>query len=239
MARAQRLRARLDRARARRLRGARRHHRSLRAGHGRAGAARLLRRHAGIDQELRSREPAHHRPAARLRPGSGRRVPAHHRNHPALPARLCRSLRCARARRPALPGGDRRPPSPRHGALAAAVPRPPGDDLRLSARVCRSRSSRWRKTPPTSASLRSRTTTKRGGRRSPSVAPDRPTIRCRRSDSISARRNGGSASSRRKWPGLRPSRCRKGRVRPSTPAPGRGATSPPSGPSPVATCSKR
>ena len=133
MARAQRLRARLDRARARRLCGARRHHRSLRAGHGRAGAARFLRRHAGIDPELRSREPAHHRPAARLRPGSGRRVPAHHRNHPALPARLCRSLRRARARRPALPGGERRPPSSRHGALAAAVPRPAGDDLRLSA----------------------------------------------------------------------------------------------------------
>ena len=54
LARAQRLRARLDRARARRLRGARRHPRPLSAGHGRAGAARFLRRHAGIDPQLRS-----------------------------------------------------------------------------------------------------------------------------------------------------------------------------------------
>ena len=49
LARAQRIRARLDGARARRLRGAWRHHRSLPAGHGRAGTARFLWRHAGND----------------------------------------------------------------------------------------------------------------------------------------------------------------------------------------------
>ena len=60
-----------------------------RARRGRAGAARLLRRYAGIDPQLRSRDPAQHRSAARARPRAGRRVPAHHRDHPPFPHRLC------------------------------------------------------------------------------------------------------------------------------------------------------
>ena len=54
VARAQRLQPRLDRARSRRLCGARRHHRSLRARHGRSGAARFLRRPARDDPQFRS-----------------------------------------------------------------------------------------------------------------------------------------------------------------------------------------
>ena len=63
----QRLSALLHRARDRRIRHARRHPRSFRAGHAGAGAARLLRRHAGIDPRLRSRDAAHDRAVARAR----------------------------------------------------------------------------------------------------------------------------------------------------------------------------
>ena len=49
------------RARGRRVRRARRHPRPLSGRAGGAGPARLLRRHAGIDPQLRCRQPAHHR----------------------------------------------------------------------------------------------------------------------------------------------------------------------------------
>ena len=100
--------------------GARRHHRSLRARHGRAGTARFLRRHARDDPHLRSGDAAHHRPAARTRSRSGVRIPAHDRDYQALPARLHRSVRRTHDRRHALCRGKRRPPPSRHGALAAA-----------------------------------------------------------------------------------------------------------------------
>ena len=58
VARAQRLQPHRDGARAGRLCGARRHHRSLSARHRRSGAARLLRRHAGVDPHLRCRDAA-------------------------------------------------------------------------------------------------------------------------------------------------------------------------------------
>ncbi len=80
-------------ARSRRLCGARRHRRSVRAGHGRAGAARFLRRHAGIDPQLRCRNAAHERGAARARSRADGGIPAHHRHHPAVSHRLCRGLR--------------------------------------------------------------------------------------------------------------------------------------------------
>ena len=47
-----------------------------------------------IDPNLRSRDPAQQRYVARgIRSRAGDRVPAHHRDHPALPHRLCASLR--------------------------------------------------------------------------------------------------------------------------------------------------
>ena len=102
LAGAQRLYARLDRARARRLCGARRHHRSLRAGDGRSRCGSISSATAGVDPQLRSGDPAQHRPVARARSRSGRGIPAHHRDHPALPPRLCRSVRRADAGRSAL-----------------------------------------------------------------------------------------------------------------------------------------
>ena len=46
-------------------------------------------------------------------------------------------------RRPALRGGQRRPALSRHGALAAAVPRAPGDAVRLRAATRPSASTIW------------------------------------------------------------------------------------------------
>ena len=137
LAGAERLPAQRDGARARRIRGARRHPRPVRAGHGAAGAARLLRRHAGKHPQLRSRDAAHRDGDARARPRAGRRVPAHHRHDPQIPHRLCRRLRRGEPRRRALRGGHRGPPPSRHGALAAAVPRPHGHAVRLSCRARR------------------------------------------------------------------------------------------------------
>ena len=93
LARSQWFQSRLDGARARRLCGARRHHRSVRRRHGRAGAARFLRRHAGIDQKLRSGNAAHRDRAARARPRADVGIPAHQRHHTAVSHRLCRCLR--------------------------------------------------------------------------------------------------------------------------------------------------
>ncbi len=138
-----------------------------------------------IDPQLRSRDPAHHRPAARARSRAGRRVPAHHRDDQALPPRLCRGLRRADARRSALRRGQRGPPPSRHGALAAAVPRPARDAVRLSAGLAgraraAGRGRRARAPRPDQGLLRGAPA---GAR--PSAAPARPTSRCRRTGSIS------------------------------------------------------
>ena len=132
VARAQRIFSRRDRARGRRLCGPRRHHRSVRARHGRPGAARFLRRHAGIDPQLRSGNAAHDRGAAHARPRADGGIPAHHRDHPAVSHRLCRGVRRRHARRHALRSGERGPPRRRHGALAAAVSPATRDAVRLS-----------------------------------------------------------------------------------------------------------
>ena len=101
MAGAQRLHPRLDRARAGRIRGARRHPRSVSAGHGHAGAARFLRRRAGDDPHASIAQTQRSETAMRgARSGAGRRIPAHHRDHPPLPHRLCRGVR--RRRRPTI-----------------------------------------------------------------------------------------------------------------------------------------
>ena len=134
MAGAQRLHAGLDRARAGRLRRARRHPRSLPAGHGHAGAARFLRRRARDHPRLRCRDPAQRRRPARARSGAGGGIPTHHRDHPPLPHRLCRAIRRYHARRSPLRGGERRAALSGHGALAAAVPPEARNAVRLSAR---------------------------------------------------------------------------------------------------------
>ena len=51
-------------------------------------------------RSLRSRDPAHHRAAARPRPRADERGPAHDREHPPLPPGLRRALRRADPRRP-------------------------------------------------------------------------------------------------------------------------------------------
>ena len=83
--------------------------------------------------QLRSGDAAQRQRSRRARPGAGGGIPAHHRDHPPFPHRLCRRIRRRRARRPALRGGERRPPLSRHGALAAAVPRQARDAVRLPA----------------------------------------------------------------------------------------------------------
>ena len=81
-------------------------------------------------------------------------------------ARLCRGLRRADARRPALRGGERGPPPSRHGALAAAVPRAAGHAVRLCAgRAGRARAA-GRGRGARAARRRSRTITRRARRRS-------------------------------------------------------------------------
>ena len=99
-----------------------------------AGAARLLRRHPRVDSRIRCGIAAHAARHARSRPDAGVRISTGDRDHPPLPHGLCRSLRCARTRRPALRSRQRRPPPSGHGALAAAVPRADGDPVRLSRR---------------------------------------------------------------------------------------------------------
>ena len=213
MARTQWIHPRFHRSRARRIRRARRHHRSLRARHGRAGAARFLRRHAGNDSQFRSRDAAHHRPAARARPGAGRRIPAHDRDHPALSHRLRRRLRRGFARRPALRRGQRRPPPSRHGALAAAVPRPARHALRLCAGLAdragaAGRGRRARAARPDHGLFRGAAAGAGAARRRPALpaAAARPALSRRR-------RMGRSGSSNRRWRGSRRSRCRTPRGR--------------------------
>ena len=72
--------------------------------------------------------------ARRGRAAAGQRGAADERQHRALPRRLSRAVRQCRGRRHPLRGGVGRPAPCRHGALAAAVPRPPGDPARLLPR---------------------------------------------------------------------------------------------------------
>ena len=97
LARAQRLHPRLDRARARRLRGARRHPRSVSAGHGpcRCGSISSATRWRRSAASIRRRS-APSWTTARARSRAGRRIPAHHRDDPQIPHRLCRGVRRGR-----------------------------------------------------------------------------------------------------------------------------------------------
>ena len=67
----------------------------------------------------------------------------------------------AEPRRHAVRGGERRPPSSRHGALAAAVPRPDGHAVRLRARRAGDPGAARRRGGARAARRRSRTTTRR------------------------------------------------------------------------------
>ena len=83
---AERLLAHRHRGGPRRLRRARRHPRHLPAGFGRARAPRLLRRHAGVDPQLRPRVPAHHVNAEALHPQPRERGAAERRSRSASSA---------------------------------------------------------------------------------------------------------------------------------------------------------
>ena len=161
---------------------------------GSISSATRLKSIRSFDPETQRTSDAHAR--ARSRPG--RRIPAHHRDHPQLSHRLRRSLRRRRSRRPALRGGQRRPPPSRHGALAAAVPRPARHAVRLCAgRAGGARAAGGRCRPraacPDRRLLRGAAA---GARRR---QPARPTSRCRRTGSTWPRPSGTSASGPRRW----------------------------------------
>ena len=162
VARDQRLRPREHGARRRRLRDARRHPRPLPARRADSDPARLLRRHAGIDPRLRSRDAAHRRPAPLARPRADERGAAHDRDDPALPPGLRPGIRRADAGRRSLRRRQRGPARHRPRTLAAAALRPARHDLRL----CRRRAVRARRPRRggrrSSASRRSPTPTPRG-----------------------------------------------------------------------------
>ena len=167
LARAQRLHPRLDRARARRIRRARRHPRPVPAGHGRAGAARFLRRHAGIDPQLRSGDPAH-------RPMQLRALDLVPVAEFQLTTETIRASAPAMSRRSAPPTRDdllyeavsegRRHPGMEHGCRCSTTG---STRCSTTCRARRSCSSRWPRTPRASGWRRSPTTTRRASRRSP------------------------------------------------------------------------
>ena len=96
-------------------------------------AARFRLRDAGAHQGLRSRDAAHGQDRAEADPDADQRGGVRRGGGEALPPRLRRGVRPRAGGRPALRGGQRRPALHRHGALAAAVPRAPGDAVRLCA----------------------------------------------------------------------------------------------------------
>ena len=162
------------------------------------------------------------------------------RNDQALPPRLCRGIRAPAPDDLLYRRRQRRPPPSRHGALAAAVPRAARDAVRLRAGLAAWCSSRWPRTPRASGSRRSTTITRRASRRSPSAArappyqplpPDRLYLSEAEWRARLERRRARAADAVR--------RARRAGAGRSTPAPGRAAISPPSAPSPAATCSRR
>ena len=191
--------AHLDGARDRRICRARRHPRSLPARPRHAGPARLLRRHARIDPQLRSGDAAHRGAASHARPRAGQRGAADDRDDQALPPGLSRRVRRAD---PRATRSTRR--SPKAGAI-------PGSStgcrcsmqgsIRCStiSTACRSRSTPSPRTQPASGSPRSRIITTPGATRSARRGRARPTSPWRPTGSISRRRNGGAASTRRRW----------------------------------------
>ena len=124
-----------------------------------ADPARFLRRHAGIDPRLRSRDAAQRRAVARARSRAGQRSAADDRVDPSLPPGLCRRIRRAAPRRRALRGGERGAARDRPRALAAAVLRAHGHAVRL----CRRRAVRARRA--------------RRGRGAGALRPDRRLLR--------------------------------------------------------------
>ena len=153
----------------RRIRHTRRHPRPVPAGASVARAPRLLRRHARAHQGVRSRDAAHRQDRAAAHPDADQRGGFRRRGREALPEQVSGDVRPRDPGGRALRGRQRRPALSRHGALAAAVPRPAGDAVRLRAR--RARQLR----PPGRA----------GGRGAP--RPDRGPLRCARAGAGGAR----------------------------------------------------
>ena len=159
-------------------------------GHGRAGAVRFLRRSARVDPQLRSGDPAQHRPVARSS------ISCRSRNSSSPPKPSGASAwamwkRSARRRRTIC--------SMRRSAKAAAMPawstgcRCSTRAWRRSSTTCPARrwcSNRWTRMPRASGSTRSRTTTRRACRRWRRATAARRTGRCRRIGSISPKPNG-------------------------------------------------
>ncbi len=116
-----------------RFRVARRDRGSVAAGKRRSAAARFLRCVAGGHSALRCGD------AAFDRPDRGNRIAARHRGaarqgfHQPVSCGLCCVVRSGDARRSALRSGERGPQASGHGALAAAVPCPPRNSVRLCA----------------------------------------------------------------------------------------------------------
>ncbi len=174
-------------------------------GHRRAGAARFLRRHAGIDPHLRSGDPAHHRLACAPRSGADQRSAARRGFRAPLPSRLSGRVRRPDQGRRAVRIREPGPPPSRHGALAAAVLRASRHLVRLLARQPGRARTAAGGSRPRRGSIRSPTTTPRARKPSRRTS-SRSTSRCRRSSSICRTRTGRRASAAPDWRGCRRSR---------------------------------
>ena len=153
---------------------------------------------------------------------------------------MSRQFGAADARRPALRSGERRPPLSRHGALAAAVPRRSWRRCSIICRARRWRSSRWPKTPRTSASRRSPTTTTRAQRGAEASGIGAALQAAAAGPALSRPKTNGSArldaaALARLTPFAVPEAARRRSISARAP----GTISRPSAPSPAPTCSRR
>ena len=206
-----------------------------------AGAARFLRRHAGNDPQLRSGDAAHRRWTLRALD----LVPVAEFQLTTETIRRFRTgyvaaFGAADPERPALRGGQRRPPPSRHGALAAAVPRQARHAVRL--RAGRAGGARAAGRGRRARAARADRGLLRGAarRRSSRAQPARSTSRCRRTGSISPEAEWARAAEHR-GAGAADAvlRCRRRAARWSMSARAPATISRPSAPRTPPTCSMR
>ena len=176
---------------------------------------------------LRSGQPAHHRPAQVASTlAADERGDARRRTRSAGSAAAMSSLRRAARDDRALRRGQRGPALCRHGALAAALLRRPGDPVRLSARRAGGRSTIWRDEAAGERLDADRRLLRgaHGARAEGAFRDAVPTSRCRRICSISSPSRHGTGARRRAASRFRRSpRPRRDAGRSSMPARGRAA----------------
>ena len=200
-----RLPAHRHRRRAWRICGARLADRPVPGGRGAGAPARFLRRRDREPAPLRSRRPALDRQGRGLHPDAGVRSAARRGHHQALPLALSREVRRHRDRRPALPGGVRRPADGGHGALAAAV-------RGAARRPCSTISAR---TTSSSAMPAPTRRSRRGARRSTIITQNRVRAMAGRAGQLSPARARRALSAEKEWDAARRRRGRSTSPRPS------------------------